>query len=444
MNTPIVDFLDEYAASGARRLHMPGHKGVPGALGGAERFDITEITGADSLYEADGIIAESEKNAAALFGTAATFYSAEGSSLCIRAMLYLALLYARENGREPAVLAVRNAHKTFVTGAALLGLDTEWIYPRDTVLSCAVEAGDIKKALASRRFAAVYITSPDYLGGTCDIRAIAAACRENGALLLCDNAHGAYLRFLPRDRHPVSLGADVCCDSAHKTLPVLTGGAYLHFANTARTLIPHAENALSVFGSTSPSYLILRSLDAANALLAGGFKAELARFIPSVDAAKERLAAAGYSLYGDEPLKITVMPKERGYTGKELARECESRGIFCDFADSDHAVFMLAPANGENAPQKLCEALVSLPRRKAIRTLPPTATRKKQAMPAREALLSRCEVIPSRRAAGRVCASPLVGCPPAVPAVVCGELIDENALELFEYYGTERCCVVKE
>ncbi|MBP5155639.1 MAG: amino acid decarboxylase, partial [Clostridia bacterium] len=197
MNTPIADFLDKYAASGAERLHMPGHKGVPGALGGAERFDITEISGADSLYEAGGIIAESEKNAAALFGTAATFYSAEGSSHCIRAMLYLALLYARENGREPAVLAVRNAHRTFVTGAALMSLETEWIYPHGNMLSGAANAVEIKKALAKRRYAAVYITSPDYLGGTCDIAATAAVCRENGALLLCDNAHGAYLRFLP-------------------------------------------------------------------------------------------------------------------------------------------------------------------------------------------------------------------------------------------------------
>ena len=444
MNTPICDFLDKYALSGAERLHMPGHKGVPGALCGAERFDITEIPGADSLYEACGIIAESEKNASSLFGTEATFYSTEGSSHCIRAMLYTALLYSRENARENAILAVRNAHRTFVTAAALLGLDTEWVYPRDTMLSGTAGAEEIKNALEGRRFAAVYITSPDYLGGRCDIAAISAVCRENGALLLCDNAHGAYLKFLPRDLHPVALGADICCDSAHKTLPVLTGGAYLHFAHGARALAAHARNALSLFGSTSPSYLILRSLDSANALLAEGFKAELARFVPLVDAAKETIASAGYALYGDEPLKITVMPKARGYTGKELARECENRGIVCDFADPDHAVFMLSPANGELAPQKLCEALVSLPRRAEIKKRPPVVTPKKQALPAREALLAPCETVPSRAALGRVCASSLVGCPPAIPVVTCGELTDENALELFDYYGIGNCRVVKE
>ena len=104
MKTPIFDFVKRYAESGNIRMHMPGHKG----LGDTERFDITEIPGADSLYEASGIIAESEKNAGELFG-ANTFYSTEGSSHAIRAMLYLAGLCS---GGRCRVLAARNVHKT--------------------------------------------------------------------------------------------------------------------------------------------------------------------------------------------------------------------------------------------------------------------------------------------------------------------------------------------
>ena len=110
MNTPICDFVQKYCDENTLRLHMPGHKG--NAVLGMEPYDITEIDGADSLYEASGIIHESEKNAAALFGTAATFYSAEGSSLCIRAMLFLALLHAKQQRRSRKIVAGRNAHKT--------------------------------------------------------------------------------------------------------------------------------------------------------------------------------------------------------------------------------------------------------------------------------------------------------------------------------------------
>ena len=112
MRTPIVDFVRAYAEKNALRLHMPGHKGK-GALG-IEALDLTEIEGADSLYEAEGIIKESEDNASKLFGCK-TYYSTEGSSLCIRAMLYLLTLYAREKGVRAHVLAGRNAHKTFLS-----------------------------------------------------------------------------------------------------------------------------------------------------------------------------------------------------------------------------------------------------------------------------------------------------------------------------------------
>ena len=107
MTTPIVDFVRSYAQSGTARLHMPGHKGR--SLLGFEPLDITEICGADELYAPEGIIAESEANATRLFGTAHSYYSTEGSSQCIRAMLFLALQGAPQNGKRPVLLAARNA-----------------------------------------------------------------------------------------------------------------------------------------------------------------------------------------------------------------------------------------------------------------------------------------------------------------------------------------------
>ena len=276
MTTPVCDFVRSYAAKNPLRLHMPGHKGV--SLLGFEDMDITEIDGADSLYEAEGIIAESEANASALFGCD-TFYSTEGSSQCIRAMLFLACM-SEENAQKPLVLAGRNAHKTFLSAAALLDFDTQWLYGENSssYLSCDISAEYLEKAIASaeRKPAAVYITSPDYLGNTADIKSLAAVCHSHGVLLLVDNAHGAYLKFLLQSQHPVDLGADMCCDSAHKTLPVLTGGAYLHIAPSVRgKLSPLAKNALAMFGSTSPSYIIMQSLDMANKYIADGYSHKL-------------------------------------------------------------------------------------------------------------------------------------------------------------------------
>ena len=195
MNTPIVDFVAKYAASDTLRLHMPGHKGK--TVLGPEKWDLTEITGADSLYEAQGVIRQSEENASKLFGCP-TFYSTEGSSHCIRAMLTLAAQYAAGQGRTPLIAAARNVHKTFLSAAALLDLQVQWLYPETPVsyLSCAISPQQAEAFLAETKATALYVTSPDYLGCMEDIQGLAQVCHRHDCLLLVDNAHGAYLRFL--------------------------------------------------------------------------------------------------------------------------------------------------------------------------------------------------------------------------------------------------------
>ena len=186
MKTPICDFVRRYANSDMLRLHMPGHKGE--GRQGCEPYDLTEVMGADSLYDADGIIRESEKNASELFGCD-TFYSTEGSSLCIRAMLLLLRQYATEMGREPLILAGRNAHKTFLSGVALLDLDVEWLYGEaDSYLTCDIRADRLEERLLSMKKlpVAVYLTAPDYLGNDVDWDAISAVCHRHGVLLAVD------------------------------------------------------------------------------------------------------------------------------------------------------------------------------------------------------------------------------------------------------------------
>ena len=444
MNTPICDFVKGYAEQNKIRLHMPGHKGT-GFLG-CEALDITEVSGADSLYEARGIIAESEANASALFGTD-TFYSTEGSSHAIRAMLCLCLADAKQQGRRPVILAGRNAHKAFVSAAALLDFDVQWIYPNgcDSYLACTITAQKAECMLSqmSTPPAAIYITSPDYLGNMADIKALAEVCHRYGTLLAVDNAHGAYLKFLSPSQHPMDMGADICCDSAHKTLPVLTGGAYLHISHNLPHLCNMAKNALALFGSTSPSYLILQSLDRANKIISEGYGSRLAELVLKVSQTKQALAEGGYTFIGNEPMKITIDAKAYGYSGTALAKALSQQGIECEFADPDYLVLMPSADTNETHLDLLKSALLNIPKAEPILTFAPDFFTPQRVMSIREATLSPSEILPLSQCEGRVLSQATVACPPAVPILVSGEVIDQNAIKHFEYYGIDNLTVVK-
>ena len=440
METPIVDFVKGYASSDTLRLHMPGHKGM--ALVGPESLDITEVTGADSLYDAQGIIARSEENAAQLFGCP-TFYSTEGSSHCIRAMLTLAAQYGLQQGRKPVIAAARNVHKTFLSAAALLDLQVRWLYPEEgeSYLSCTLTPEKVDAFLQLHQPIALYLTSPDYLGNVADVAAIAQVCHARECLLLVDNAHGAYLRFLNPSRHPMDLGADLCCDSAHKTLPVLTGGAYLHISPNAPALFAEqARNALGMFGSTSPSYLILQSLDHANKLLEGW---DIAAFGTQVEAMRRRLEEKGLIFYGNEPMKLTLDAGAMGCGTGVLCWQLQEAGIEWEFADPDYLVLMPSPAMPEEDLQRLEKALEALQIGNEEPVSLPEFAPCKQVMSLRQAMLSPAETLPVEQCMDRILAAPSVGCPPAVPIVVCGEQIDARAIKLMRYYGISHCTVVK-
>lgn len=447
MNTPIHNFIEAYRASGAARLHMPGHKGAD--FSGCEQWDITEIDGADFLYAPSGIIRESEANAAALFGTGSTLYSTEGSSQCIRAMLYLAMLAFAEKrpGAKPAIIAARNVHKAFLTAAVLLDFEIVWLFPENREYSlcrCDISEAQLEEALRRTPNAAgVYLTSPDYLGNRLDIRALAGTARSFGVPLLVDNAHGAYLRFLPASRHPMDLGADLCCDSAHKTLPVLTGGAYLHIAKTAPALFHRrAQSAMALFGSTSPSYLILRSLDRANPYLAGPYPRRLAETTGRIAALKARLAQRGWRFLGDEPLKLTLDAKSYGWTGPGLAEALKAQNIVCEYADPDYVVLMPTPENPPETLDRLESALAGLERRAALPAASLRFQKTERRMPVREAMFLPSENLPVEEAVGRTAASLSVSCPPAISPAVPGETVSGEVAEIYQYYGIREISVL--
>lgn len=460
METPVYDFVQEYIKKNPVRFHMPGHKGK--SFLGCEAMDITEIEGADLLSHASGILKESQQNAARLFGSGATFYGTEGSSQCIKAMMAAVLCgWRRKQGEgvaAPWILAARNVHRAMVDGCALLDLEVKWIpfTQMDSIYSIHTEPDVVRQILSGCDIlpVGVYLTSPDYLGVQSDIREMARICHQYDVPLLVDNAHGAYLAFCEEKQHPIALGADLCCDSAHKTLPVLTGGAYLHIGHEAMGQFgDDIPGNLSLFGSTSPSYLILQSLDLCNRYLSGGYSARLKECVRKIGRIKKELTDRGIAVKQGEPLKIVIDTAVSGYTGQEIAAELRDfsgmsgvGGMECEYADARYLVLMLTPENrGEdfsclrewsrvsrlNNPKEPLASGILLP-----------VWKEKRRMSIREAVLSASETVLAREAVGRILAQETVSCPPAVPIGISGEEVTEEMVRLFQEYGVEEISVV--
>ncbi|MBQ7953172.1 MAG: aminotransferase class I/II-fold pyridoxal phosphate-dependent enzyme [Clostridia bacterium] len=441
MNTPIVDFGIEYANKNTARFHMPGHKGK-GFLG-VEKYDITEIDGADVLSAAQGIIYESEKNASSIFNTSHTYYTTQGSTTAIYTML---ALVKKQSG---VILAARNVHKSFIHACAILDMDVQWLLEgkNNTLLKCEVTAKTVEDKILSmaKKPVAVYLTSPDYLGNIQNIPEIAEVCVKYDVPLLVDNAHGAYLGFLEKSLHPIHLGATVCSDSAHKTLPVLTGGAYLHISkNAPAKFLENARTSLTLFSSTSPSYIILQSLDLCNQYLKYDIKEELKKCVGKIEDLKHFIKEKGFCVLDSEPLKITIDCNGSGYKGEELANILRKSNAEPEFYDDRFLVLMLTPQNNDSDFELLKKVFSDLKPKNPIITKELEIKLPVKKMSVRDAVFSEYETVDVKRCVGRICAAPTVSCPPAVPIAVSGEEITEETAQLFKYYGIDKILVVKE
>lgn len=446
---PLRERLEEIRARDLARFYMPGHKGhLPAPLEAAAPYDITEIETADSLYACTGPLRELERQLSGAVGSADALLSAGGSTLCIQAMLFL----ARSRGR--GILAARNAHRSAVAAMGLLGLTPQWLTLRQPASSGegipGVPLPPSPEAVENALYEypdlpTVYITSPDYYGQIADISGIADVCRRHGAMLLVDNAHGAHLGCFRVALHPIALGADLCCDSLHKTLPCLTGGAVLHLADAA--LYEDAKHAMSLFGSTSPSYLIMLSCENALAELKnpGNRWLELSA---RIDALRETARKKGYLLtqtWMRDPVRLTLGFASLGYTADSFGAYLRKMGVEPEYVGGCAAVFLASPCNSE-ADFSLLERAIqeSGAGRTPCEPAPvPTLPLPRRRMSISQAMASPAAEVPVGKALGRVAARMVTTCPPCVPLTVPGEEIGPNEVNFLKSCGIDTVSVIK-
>ena len=440
--TPLFDALQNYIENDMSRFHMPGHKGVlPVPLGQAAMYDVTEIAGTDSLYEASGAIAETEKIYSGIYGTKASVLSAGGSTLCIQAMLASVLSPGEK------IVCGREVHTSAVNTMALIGAEPVWVYPdmdTETGMMTELDPEKIKEALAENTDAkAVYITSPNYFGIMPDIKAIAAICHSFGVPLLVDNAHGAHLKFLPSSLHPIDLGADMCADSLHKSLPVLTGGAMLHINNEKYVLAAKAKMAL--FGSTSPSYLIMLSCDMAIDYIKNNAASGIENACKEIARLKKFAVKSGFALPcgSIEPMRLVLGFWKMGYTKSEFACVLRENKIEPEYLGEYFCVLLAGEANSEKDFLRIRHIIETLPKRQALAAEYSEPCIPKVKMPLRDAVFAEFERVDIDNSTGRTAAGMITPCPPGIPVVVPGEEIVNSMLPLIKSYGILHINVVK-
>lgn len=447
--SPLYEAIKAHNAKQTVPFHMPGHKGhaeVLDALACVLPYDLTELPDTGSLFDGEGPTLEAEKLATELFQTAGSFFSAGGCSLCIQTMLRLAL---PQGGK---MVCGRLIHRSVINAMALLGIEPVWVLHDNSGganFAGRLKAEDVERALKENPDAkAVFVTSPDYFGLISDIGSIGKVCDRHNIPLLVDNAHGAHLYFLEENLAPVRLGAAMSADSAHKTLPVLTGGAWLNIGD--EKYLTGVREAMALFGSTSPSYPIMLSLDLCRAWLSGEGKGRIRKTADFIADLKVKLEHLGYDLPKGptDPMRLAFRADTSGYKACGVGEFLRSRAIEPEYAGEEGLILIPTPFNPESDFERLYEALKDLAagsktKKKAERN-PIYASGLPQAkMTPRAALLAQSEIVATKDAKGRVAARPVCPCPPAIPLVIPGELISEREVESLLRASYFEVCVVK-
>lgn len=456
-SAPFLDGIQRYEVDGVLRFHTPGHKrglglhpGVQGVLGEAARFDVSDVLASPEYGDSwSDALRAAEDLAARAFGARATRFSVNGTTGALHAML----LALRMAGFRRVVMP-RSSHLSILGG--LIVADLEPVYVDESVLKewgIPLPPG-AEDFVARARAAGVdrpacLVTYPTYYGVGASLAPLASAVHAEGGVLLVDEAHGAHFRFHPRlPRSALEQGADLVAQSTHKVLGALTQASMLHSGSEAIP-VELIDRALFWLQSTSPSSLLLASLDAARAQMEAEGLRLWEQALERVEALGRRLAREGGIRlldaeavgegYVQDPTRVVVRTADAGWHGVAAARRLRERGIQVEMADPWNLVAIVTWADAPGHLDRLAEALIELRREAppaggvalAPDVLPPFP-RATPRMSPRAAMLARSRRIPLREAVGAVSADVVCPYPPGIPVLCPGEEIDAAVVEYLE------------
>ncbi len=428
-------FIREYDSDDFLRLHTPGHQARCEFINKiSPRLDITEIDGSDSLYHSDGIIADLENEISELYQTQSVI-SAGGSTLCIQTMVSLF--------KDRTFVAMRSSHVSFYNVCTLLDIQPEWInFSCENLYQNIPRPCDIEKALGkTKEPAAVYITSPNYYGIRADIKGISEVCKKYNAVLIVDNAHGSHLKFTDLDEHPISLGADICCDSFHKTLPTLTGAAVLH-SRVGMFDKREIKYNMSMFGSTSPSYLIMDSIG----LCVDWLKKEGRSCFNQLAKNKKRLTEnLSLNFLQTDCSKITIdcLNVRNGVPG--LVALLKKYKIEPEYTDSRYVTLIISPFLNDMDWDRLRECLSKVEieaNKRSSKTIEIPVPIVKLSL--NRAFRMEVEQVDVKCSIGRICGRSQWICPPGIPIIAAGELITADIVDLLMKNNIKSIYVIKD
>ena len=444
MKRSLLDFLPEHAALDPVSFHMPGHKGsqLYKKLGYGEILDklmdcdITEIPGADNLFQTEDVILEIMEKYRKLYGSKKSYLLVNGSSVGLIA----GILSCTRRGDK--VIMARNSHKSIFNAMRLGGLDPVYLFPEilegHGILG-GISPDEVVRLMDENPDAGcVVLPSPNYYGICSDIRAIAEACHERNKVLIVDQAHGAHLKFIG-EGYPMSAeegGADIVINSTHKTLASWTQTAVMNVMSD-RVDLNVIEDNLQILESSSPSYPLMLSLDINADILLDEAKKE--KLFGEWKEAVDMFYSAAGQIPGlkiiEDPMldrtKLNMDLGDLGLTGNELEVLLNERGIFVELVTGNIIMGMTGIGTTKEHVERLVTALRDIASER--RTEDCTGAKEQPGIltfkPERAPVPEEKESVLIDDCAGRVCAGSIIPYPPGIPLLCPGEVITKELID---------------
>ena len=452
--TPLFDAMVSLAESHKVSFHTPGHKSGKGISTRFRKFvgprifsiDLTTLDEVDSLQNPTGVIKEAQELAARACGADRSYFLVNGTTVGNHAMV------ASVTRPGDRVLIARNCHRSVLTGLIVSGAQPVFFQPafdRDLKLTLNVTFDAAKQAIdANPDATTLLITSPNYYGLCADIEKIIPYAQEKGMTVLVDEAHGPHLKFNPK--LPVcalEAGADLCVQSTHKIVGGMTQASMLH-VRSRRVNPDVVTNTLKLLQTTSPSYILMASLDLARMQMATEGKKLLDRTVKFAEDARskinridglscfsrDRAKAAGMS--DMDVTKLTITVSDLGLSGYHVSHLLNTRyGIQVEMADPFHILVIVSIGDRQDDLNRLVESLRMIASETGLqgallpldKVHPPRLDNRFLITP-REAFYSKTELVGLDQAVGRVSSEIVTVYPPGIPLLVPGEEISADAI----------------